>query len=248
MFFKRSKRPEPMETLRRVLENANAPASRKSIARRAVERSTGFFTSRARSRSSETFTICDVPRKCVLLIDVSPSMFANDWPPNRLKAAQEAAKAFAVRRAEVSPTSRIAIVAYGENAHKACGLTRADQVESICRAIDSVNMINSTNITAGLEAASGILGHFKKDAQVIVLSDGHHNTGVSPINLADRMRRCAIIECVGIGGQPSAVDEALMKAIASAYPDGRKRYRWIGDKAELVEHYRDLAGRLSREP
>ena len=52
--------------------------------------------------------------------------------------------------------------------------------------------------------------------------------------------------CIGIGGAPHDVDEPLMKHIASEYPDGSKRYRWIGDKERLAQHFHCLAGRITR--
>ena len=52
--------------------------------------------------------------------------------------------------------------------------------------------------------------------------------------------------CIGIGGTPHDVDESLMRDIASEYPDGSKRYRWIGDKERLAQHFHCLAGRITR--
>lgn len=82
--------------------------------------------------------------------------------------------------------------------------------------------------------------------QVVLLSDGHHNCGASPRAVAKKIKEKAILECVGIGGRPSDVDTRLMKAIASERPDGTKRYRWIGEREELVKHFTDLAGGISR--
>ena len=52
--------------------------------------------------------------------------------------------------------------------------------------------------------------------------------------------------CVGIGGKPTDVNEKLLKSIASKYPDSSPRYRWIGDKKGLVQHFHQLAGRITR--
>jgi len=64
--------------------------------------------------------------------------------------------------------------------------------------------------------------------------------------VSDRLRDIATVECVGIGGTPEEVDEDLLRYIASSYPDGSKRYRWIGDRKRLVEHFHNLAGGITR--
>ena len=82
---------------------------------------------------------------------------------------------------------------------------------------------------------------------MVLLSDGHNNTGPDPRPIAHRLKRSAVIECIGIGGSPSDVDEELMKDIASAYPDGTKRYRWIGDPERLEEAFIELAVGITRK-
>ena len=55
------------------------------------------------------------------------------------------------------------------------------------------------------------------------------------------------IDCVGIGGEPSDVDEPLLRAIASFHADGvTPRYAFIGDKSNLIEKFEELAGRITR--
>ena len=55
------------------------------------------------------------------------------------------------------------------------------------------------------------------------------------------------IDCVGIGGKPTDVDEGLLKAVASRHPDGvTPRYAFIGDKSDLIEKFEALAGRITR--
>ena len=98
---------------------------------------------------------------------------------------------------------------------------------------------------AGLKGALGLLKNPASPAQVVLLTDGQ-NTGKDPIALAERLKKRAVIECVGIGGSPEDVDECLLKQIASAYPDGTRRYRWIGQKEQLIKHFHKLAGGIRR--
>lgn len=78
--------------------------------------------------------------------------------------------------------------------------------------------------------------------RIVLLSDGDHNTGPSPVAVASRLKRAGVvIDCIGIGGNPESVDEGLLKEIASRNPDGSIRYCFIGDSDALLKKYQDLA-------
>ena len=126
-------------------------------------------------------------------------------------------------------------------------LTEARRYDEIAARIDKAEINGATNITAGLKRAYKILAGTTGEWQVVLLSDGHHNTGSYPDAISDRLRKRAVIDCVGIGGNRHDVDEGLLKYIASEYPDGSKRYRWIGDKERLVKHFHNLAGRITKK-
>ena len=183
---------------------------------------------------------------CALVIDASGSMQSKDWKPSRLAAAKEAADAFGTRLAAEAHGARVAIVAYGDHAKTYCGLTAASDRRTWRRAIRKIGCLGSTNIRGGLKRAHEILGRSQSKGHVLLLSDGH-NTGRCPKSVAKALKKVAVVECVGIGGSPQDVDEALLKEIASGHPDGSKRYRWIGDKERLVQHFREVAGRITRE-
>jgi len=78
--------------------------------------------------------------------------------------------------------------------------------------------------------------------RIIMLSDGEHNCGGSPKSVASRLKNAGVtIDCIGIGGSPEDVDEELLKEIASRNPDGSVRYCFIGDQAQLLRKYENLA-------
>ena len=185
-------------------------------------------------------------RISILVIDASISMEQKDWPPSRLVAAQNAGITFVERLASEDPDARIAIVAYGEEAASLGGLTVARKCGKLARRINSISVMGSTNITAGLEMAFNLLQSSQCLGQVVLLTDGCNNTGPEPHGISEKLKGKAIIECVGIGGSPEDVDEELLRNIASPHPDGSKRYRWIGDKEKLVQHFHNLAGRIVR--
>ncbi len=183
-------------------------------------------------------------RDCVLVIDASGSMLDDDWKPTRLDAAKKAAHSFVRRLSQEQPDARVAVVAFGCRASVACQLTPARELDMIGHRIDQIDIEGSTNMYAGLKAASRLLKG-SRASQVVLLTDGQ-NTGRDPETLADSLKSFAVIECVGIGGSPCDVDEPLLRRIASTYPNGRKRYRWIGQKEQLIKHFHNLAGAIRR--
>lgn len=196
-------------------------------------------TQPAPANSSET-------RNCVLVLDASGSMLDNDWKPSRLAAAKEAANTFCDRLQKEQPNASVAIVAFGDGSKIHCNLTKAFEFAKLSKAIDRIRCLGATNMQAGCQSARNILVRYiGTESQVVLLTDGH-NTGRSPKEIAKELRQFAVIESVGIGGSPADVDEELLKEISSAYPDGTKRYRWIGDKEKLVEHFHNLAGGITR--
>ncbi len=78
--------------------------------------------------------------------------------------------------------------------------------------------------------------------RIIMLTDGEHNGSVPPSAIASRLKKAGvIIDCIGIGGSPTDVDEKLLKQIASKNPDGSIRYCFIGDQQQLLRKYQSLA-------
>ena len=78
--------------------------------------------------------------------------------------------------------------------------------------------------------------------RIIMLTDGEHNMGGSPLAIASRLKSVGvIIDCIGIGGSPADVDEKLLKQIASKNSDGSIRYCFIGDQQQLLRKYQSLA-------
>ncbi len=186
------------------------------------------------------------PRDCVLVLDYSGTMFSTDWEPSRVRAALKAALEYCKILAEHEPEAKVGIVAYGSSAILICPLTPVTKLDKIEKSISNAPDMGRTNITSGLEIALQLLSMSNRTCQVILLTDGHHNTGKHPFNMAEKIRKIAVLECIGIAGTPKTVDEPLLKGIASKYPDGRPRYRWIGDQGSLLNEFRRLAGRIVR--
>jgi Mg-chelatase subunit ChlD len=202
----------------------------------------------------------------IVVLDVSPSMEERDWPPSRLAAAQDATEALIARKRSLAPNDRVGIVAYDDAGHIVAKPTQLDDGHrTLISALRQVQTGSGTDIGAGLLAAGrlffkhGVQGFFRRlflpvgteaplARRIVLLSDGHHNGSRNPRRIAKLFKRHGvIIDCVGIGGAPSDVDESLLKSLATVDPEnGLPRYAFIGDKANLIERFKVLAGRVTR--
>jgi uncharacterized protein YegL len=186
------------------------------------------------------------PRDAVLVLDASGSMKSTDWQPTRLGGAKEAARAYVEQLMELEPSARVAVIAYGTSAETCCDLTTLERVTDIFCAIERLNYRGRTNMRAALKLALRVLRGGTRPKQVIFLTDGL-NTERNPEDIASKLRQIATVNCVGIGDR-AEIDEEMLRCIASPRPDGRPCYRWIGnDPTELIDHFRKLAGRISRD-
>lgn len=186
-------------------------------------------------------------RNTVIVLDASPSMEDTDWTPSRMAGQQDAARAYVRTLATHAPSTHIGVVSYHWRAEVLCHLKQACRETKLLRAIDSIEIDSHTNIAAGLLVALRLLKRAPGRHEVLLVTDGDHNVKeVCPESVAERLRKIATIECIGVAGTPADVNAALMKSIASRRPDGSPRYRWIGDKHELVRHCERAARRIAR--
>ncbi len=208
------------------------------------------------------------PERLILAIDASPSMDDTDWPPSRLAAAIAAAVALIARKLKIAPDDEVGIVAYASKAWWVAQPAVVRKKHTTLRgALSGIRTRCATNITSALQLAGPALRRGQRPTlldrllppikvadsdgcvpRIVILSDGFHNTGDSPRGEAKALKKKGVcIDCVGIGGKPSDVDEKLLKAIASTHADGvTPRYTFIGDKGELIEKFEELAGRITR--
>lgn len=187
----------------------------------------------------------------VLVLDISGSMSERDVKPNRLGAAKEAALEYLDEVFESRPETFASVIAYDNWAKVVCEpVMLGGGVESVRRAVQSLRPGSTTDIGRALNKTTKVLSRADAMAQahVVLLTDGHHNGKSDPASVAGKLKeRCSIrIDCIGIGANGGAVDEGLLREIASRDDNGQPRYHFIRDRFTLVEHFRNLAGYLSR--
>ena len=179
-----------------------------------------------------------------LVIDESPSMDEPDYPPSRLAGAREAATRFLLRRQESEPKALVGLVGFSADARViARPLPVGEHLAELRRALQSLSTSPSTNIAAGLKLARREIARLRHplSPRILLLTDGHSNTGPDPEDEARAIKRAGIqLDIIGIGGSPADVNEASLKRMASIV--GKERQYWfIESVGELVRKFQTLA-------
>ncbi|MFT3936894.1 MAG: VWA domain-containing protein [Chitinophagaceae bacterium] len=133
----------------------------------------------------------------VLAIDVSGSMLAQDFSPNRMEAAKEVAANFVANR----PTDRIAVVIFSGESFTLCPLTTDQQVlKTQIYNIQSGLLEDGTAIGSGLATSVDRLRSSKSKSKVIILlTDGENNGGQIPPLTAKELAKAVGVKVYTIG-------------------------------------------------
>jgi len=141
----------------------------------------------------------------VLAMDVSGSMIAEDFKPNRI----EAAKAVALKFVDQRPTDRIGLVIFSGESFTMCPITIDHNVlkEQIAQ-IKNGMIIDGTSIGMGLATAVDRLRFATGKSKVIILmTDGVNNMGlIDPLTALEIAKAYKIkVYTIGIGTQGQAI-------------------------------------------
>ena len=191
----------------------------------------------------------------VLAMDISGSMLAEDFKPNRI----EAAKALALNFVDQRPTDRIGLVIFSGESFTMCPITPDHNVlkEQISQVKNGM-ITDGTSIGMGLATAVDRLRFTKGKSKVVILStDGVNNMGlIDPTTALEIAKAYKVrVYTIGIGtmGQapmpvqtpmgvqkqmvPVEIDEPVLKKIAGE--TGGKYFRATNNKS-LAEIYGDI--------
>jgi len=210
----------------------------------------------ARPRSSSKLDKIDSEGiDIVLAMDVSTSMLARDFNPDRISAAKDIAIDFIAQR----PSDRIGIVVFASESYTQCPLTtdRATLI-NLMKEIQTGLIDDGTAIGNGLATAVARLKDSNaKSRVVILLTDGVNNSGeIPPLTAADIAKSYGIrVYTIGVGANgnapypvvtpwgvemqnlPVQIDEDLLKKIANATGG---RYFRATDNTKLSEIYNEI--------
>ena len=191
----------------------------------------------------------------VLAMDVSTSMLARDFKPDRISAAKDIAVEFIAQR----PTDRMGIVVFAGESYTQCPLTtdRATLI-NLMKEVQTGLIEDGTAIGNGL--ATAVARMMDSDAPsrvVILLTDGVNNRGaVAPLTAAEIAKSYGIrVYTIGVGANGMApypvmtqwgvevqnmqveIDEDLLKQIAE---NTGGRYFRATDNTKLSEIYSEI--------
>lgn len=191
----------------------------------------------------------------ILTMDVSGSMLAEDFKPNRLEAAKKVGMDFIAER----PTDRIGLVLYEGEAYTKVPLTTDhDLLLNSFEDVKTGLVTQGTAIGVGLVTAiNRLVESDAKSKVIILLTDGVNNSGdVDPITAAQIAKEYGIrVYTVGIGQEgmapfpvqtlfgtqmqnmPVEIDEELLQDIADI--TGTKYFR-AKNQAELEGIYEEI--------
>lgn len=156
----------------------------------------------------------------VLLLDLSPSMDDNDWPPSRKAAAIKANLELIETKAKRYPQDKVGLIGFSEKAKLLYApMCLRDGLADLRSVLRDPTGGSGTNFTSALELAENCLfrqkapskntffsrmiaellyevhgqnkthaphneGTSETHRRIILLSDGEHNCGGSPVNIA----------------------------------------------------------------
>ena len=210
----------------------------------------------ARPRSSSKMDKIDTEGiDIVLAMDVSTSMLARDFTPDRISAAKDIAIEFISQR----PSDRIGIVVFAGESYTQCPLTtdRATLI-NLMKEIQTGLIEDGTAIGNGLATAvARMQGSDAKSRVVILLTDGVNNRGeITPQTAADIAKTYGVrVYTIGVGANGTApypvitpwgvqmqdveveIDEDLLKGIAETTGG---RYFRATDNTKLSEIYSEI--------
>lgn len=191
----------------------------------------------------------------ILTLDISGSMLARDFKPDRLEASKNVATEFISGR----PYDRIGLVVFSGESFTQCPLTTDHAtLINLLRELKSGMIEDGTAIGNGLATAvNRIKDSEAKSKVIILLTDGVNNRGeIAPSTAADIAKTYGIrVYTIGVGSMgtapypvqtpfgvqyqnmPVEIDEDILKEISSK-TEGR--YFRATDNNKLVEVYAEI--------
>ncbi len=191
----------------------------------------------------------------ILTLDISGSMLARDFKPDRLEASKNVATEFISGR----PYDRLGLVVFSGESFTQCPLTTDHAVLiNLMRELQSGMIEDGTAIGNGLATAvNRIKDSEAKSKVIILLTDGVNNRGeIAPATAADIAKTYGIrVYTIGVGSMgtapypvqtpygvqyqnmPVEIDEAILKEISEKTGG---RYFRATDNNKLVQVYAEI--------
>ncbi len=191
----------------------------------------------------------------ILSLDISTSMLARDFKPDRINAAKDVASQFIVGR----PNDNIGLVIFAGESFTMCPMTTDHAaLLNLMKDVEPGMIADMTAIGSGIATAvNRMKDNDTKSKVIILLTDGTNNAGdISPITAAEIAQTFGIrVYTIGVGTNGTApypvqtpygvryqdvkveIDEATLKQIATT--TGGNYFR-ATDKENLVKIFEEI--------
>lgn len=179
----------------------------------------------------------------VVSLDVSLSMLAKDFKPNRLEVAKEVLGDFIDAR----PNDKIGLVVFSGEAFTQCPLTTDHKIiKNMFGDIKAGMLDQGTAIGLGLaDGVARVKDSKAKSKVVILISDGVSNVGeIAPLTAADIAKTFGVrVYCIGVGSKGKALQPVAL------YPNGEMEYDYVDvdiDDATMTQISKMTGGKYFR--
>jgi Ca-activated chloride channel family protein len=157
----------------------------------------------------------------VLSMDVSLSMLAKDFKPNRMEVAKDVMMDFIESR----PNDRIGLVLFGGEAFTQCPITSDHKIlKNMFEQVKAGMLDQGTAIGLGLANAVARIKESKAKSKVVILiSDGVSNMGeVAPLTAGELAKTFGVrVYCIGVGSKGKALQPVAI------YAPGEYEYDYV---------------------
>lgn len=182
-------------------------------------------------------TACRLDRDIALVLDISGSMAVD----GRMTGLKNAVRIFLDELAATPHIERVSLVVYSTTATKPLALT--ENLSLLRQTFEPYQPNGMTAIGLGLQAGlqsvrSDPLARPFAEKTVIVMTDGYHNTGISPLTVADTAGTTTIHTITFSAG----ANQSMMKDLARR---GNRIHLHANSNQQLAEAFRDIARQLS---
>lgn len=179
----------------------------------------------------------------VVSLDISLSMLAKDFKPNRLEVAKDVLKDFIDAR----PNDKIGLVIFSGEAFTQCPLTTDHKIiKNMFNDIKAGMLDQGTAIGLGLaDGVARIKDSKAKSKVVILISDGVNNVGeIAPLTAAEIAKTFGVrVYCIGVGSKGKALQPVAI------YPNGEMEYDYVDvdiDEATMTQVAKMTGGKYFR--
>ena len=168
----------------------------------------------------------------LLVMDVSGSMRHEfSGARSKIEAAGLAAQSHIMERARLYPHAEVGVITFHKRAEVLCPFTPLNTGrKELIKQVRSLSAGGCTDLGNAMKCAFEQTNG--QPTQIVLISDGY---GGNPVPYADRLKvQGCVIDCIGIGSDPSQVDEARLRKAASI-TNGQSNYVFVRDLNLLTQ-------------